>query len=343
MIGLVAARPRSQVRRVIARVTFRNFKALRATSLALGPFNLVIGPNGSGKTSLIESLERLRVLSKLESPPGSASAGGDGPEIEFQFEPPYEGIVVRLECVSDAMCNALRVIPPDAPGWPALREELGLIRHYVLDHEVMSEPSAARAGMALHPDGANLAGVLADLQRRAPDAFAGLTAELLRILPEFRSLELVAQVDGRIQFGLRLQEAGVLQADELSQGVLYLVGILALAFDPTTPRVLSIEEPDRGIHPRMLREIRDLLYRLCYPATAGLTRPPVQIVATTLSPYFIDLFREHPEEVVISQKQGRAARFERLSDRADLPELLREGSLGEMWFSGILGGVPEEK
>jgi hypothetical protein len=44
-----------------------------------------------------------------------------------------------------------------------------------------------------------------------------------------------------------------------------------------------------------------------------------------------------------SQKTGRAAILERLADRPDLPELLREGSLGEMWYSGILGGVPEER
>ena len=45
---------------------------------------------------------------------------------------------------------------------------------------------------------------------------------------------------------------------------------------------------------------------------------------------------------MISHKQGRAAHFERLSDRPDLADLLQEGSLGDMWFSGILGGVPEE-
>ena len=82
---------------------------------------------------------------------------------------------------------------------------------------------------------------------------------------------------------------------------------------------------------------------LSYPESFGSKRQAVQIVTTTHSPYFIDLFRDHPEEVVISQKHGRAAKFERLSDRKDLKELLREGSLGDMWFSGILGGVPEEK
>jgi predicted ATPase len=154
---------------------------------------------------------------------------------------------------------------------------------------------------------------------------------------------LVEDPAGGVEFGLRLVEDGFVPAPELSQGMLYLAGVLALAFDPDPPRVLCIEEVDRGIHPRMLREIRDALYRLSYPKSFGSDRRPVQIVTTTHSPYFIDLFRDHPEEVIISQKHGRAAHFERLADRPDLPELLREGSLGDMWFSGILGGVPEEK
>jgi predicted ATPase len=129
----------------------------------------------------------------------------------------------------------------------------------------------------------------------------------------------------------------------LSQGTLYLVAVLALAFDPAPPRVLCIEEVDRGIHPRMLREIRDALYRLSYPSAPSAGRRAVQIVTTTHSPYFIDLFRDHPEEVIISQKHGRAAQFERLIDRPNLTELMGEGSLGDMWFSGILGGLPEER
>jgi hypothetical protein len=91
-----------------------------------------------------------------------------------------------------------------------------------------------------------------------------------------------------------------------------------------------------------LREIRDALYRLSYPNSFNSTRRPVQVVTTSHSPYFIDLFRDHPEEIVISHKHGRAAHFSRLTDRQDLPELLREGSLGDIWYSGILGGVPEE-
>jgi predicted ATPase len=267
----------------------------------------------------------------------------DGPEMEFTFNAPYEGIVVRLGCVSETVCDVLRIEPAHAPGWPFLREELGTMRGYILDHKAMSAPSKRTDGAELRADGGNLAAVLANIRERAPDAFSALTEEMLRITGEFRSLELVEHPDGGVEFSLRLAENGVVTADELSQGTLYLLALLALTFDPDPPHVLCIEEIDRGIHPRTLREIRDALYRLSYPKSSGSDRRPVQIITTSHSPYFIDLFRDHPEEVVISHKRGRAAVFSRLSDRPDLPELLREGSLGDMWFSGILGGVPEER
>ena len=329
---------------MIASIAFRNFKALRNTHVPLLPFNLIIGPNGSGKTSLIEGLMRLRTLSRLPLASGDMPVQrSGGPQIEFHFTAPHDGMVVRLGCVSDSVCDTLHVEPPDATGWPGLRDEIGTIRSYVLEHEAMAKASSRRDRAELSPDGRNLAAALLHLRERAPESFSALTEELLRIMPEFRSLQLLEPAEDEVEFALRLTEGAVVPAAELSQGMLYLVGVLTLAFDPDPPRVLCIEEVDRGIHPRTLREIRDALYRLCYPKSFGSNRRPVQIVTTSHSPYFIDLFREHPEEVVISEKHGREARFTRLSDRKDLSELLREGSLGDMWYSGILGGVPEER
>lgn len=329
---------------MIASVAFRNFRALRNTSLALTPFNLVIGPNGSGKTSLIEAVLRLRTLAKLPlSPETNPTRKHAGPEIDFRFTAPHEAITARLGCVSDDVCDLLQIVPANAPGWPDLRKEIGGVRGYVLDHSVMGGPALRKNGGELASDGANLAAVYATLRDEAPDAFTGLSAELLRIMPEFRSVELATAADEHVELGLRLAEGGLVRADELSQGMLYMLAVLALAFDPTPPTVLCIEEIDRGIHPRTLREVRDALYRLSHPESFGLKRPPTQIITTSHSPYFIDLFREHPEEVVISHKHGRAARFQRLNERTDLADLLREGSLGDMWFSGILGGVPEQE
>jgi predicted ATPase len=334
-----------QLGRVIASVAFRNFKALRATSLELAPFNLVIGPNGSGKTSLIQALLQLRTLSKLplaQSEP-AARAKPNSPEISFKFSPPFHTIEARLSCASETVCDLLHVKSDQPKAWEELKSGLSRMRSFVFDHVAMALPAARPTGEILVANGANLAAVLARRREQAPGEFTRLESETRRLFPEFSGFVFTTLPDDTVEFALTLADgSGSVPASNLSQGMLYALGVLTLAYDPAPPSVLCLEEIDRGIHPRMLREIRDALYRLSYPASFGENRQPVQVIATTHSPYFLDLFREHPEEVVISHKRGNEAHFARLTDRADLPDLLREGSLGDMWFSGILGGVPEE-
>jgi predicted ATPase len=331
---------------VIASVAFRNYKALRGARLALQPFNLLIGPNGSGKTSLIQALMRLQSLAAAPTPARSkrapASRAGS-PELVFGFTKPYAALRVRLRCISEVSCDLLEVTPAKARNWPALRRALGKICAYHFDHRSMFQPGARGDGAELTANGGNLAAVLHRLQAEAPSAFAQLQGELVRIIPEFGRIEFSAPSLAQIEFALRLADGSELvRAEDLSQGTLYVLGMLAVVFDPDPPPVVCLEEIDRGIHPRLLREVRDLLYRLSYPAAFGDKRAPVQVIATTHSPYLLDLFREHPEEIVITYKHGNSAGFERLADRTDLKELLSEGSLGDMWFSGILGGVPDE-
>ncbi|MBI5769964.1 MAG: AAA family ATPase [Verrucomicrobia bacterium] len=326
---------------MIASIAFRNFKALRNTSLRLAPFNLLIGPNGSGKTSLIQSLLHLRGLAKLPVDETARSGKSGHPEIVFKFAAPHDKVAARMGCVSDFVCDLLQVTPAGTAQWKSLRDDLVRTRSYLFDHYAMAMPAARDSGAVLAGNGGNLAAVLAHMEARHPGAFAALVGECVRILPEFAGIELTG--GPQVSLVMQLTDGGRVPAENLSQGTLYALGVLGLAFDPMPPGILCIEEIDRGIHPRLLREVRDALYRLSYPQSFGLAQRPVQIIATTHSPYLLDLFRDHPEEIVLANKRGTEAQFERLADRPDIAELLREGSLGDMWFSGILGGVPEER
>jgi len=333
---------------MITAVQFRNFKALRSAALRLEPFNLFIGPSGSGKTSFIQALLKLRSLAGLSATPAKELEGKkpEGPQIDFHFAPPLDKVRVTLACTSDDLvCNALAVDHPPGPEgegqWAAVRQQLRGIRAFLFDHYAMAVPAKRSDSAELASNAANLAAVLAERRAREPGAMAHLEAGFCRILPEFSGLDFRDAGDGRVELLAQLADGGeALAAEDLSQGTLYLLAILCLAHDPHPPGLICIEEADRGVHPRLLREVRDAFYRLSHPLPGD--RAPVQVLATTHSPYLLDLFREHPEEIVMANKQGNAATFERLSDRADLLELMKDTNLGDLWYSGILGGVPGE-
>jgi len=197
--------------------------------------------------------------------------------------------------------------------------------------------------MDLARNGGRLAGVLDQLRDGAPERFEALNDELGRWLPEFDRILFDLPEANKRAFQLRTREGQhKIAANELSQGTLLSLAMLALVYLPDPPSVLCLEEPDRGIHPRLLRQVQDALYRLSYPEEHGEKREPTQVVATTHSPVMLDLYRERPEEIVIANKIGQDVTFERLIDQPNIEEILGDAHLGEIWYTGILGGVPLE-
>jgi predicted ATPase len=115
---------------------------------------------------------------------------------------------------------------------------------------------------------------------------------------------------------------------------------LTLAYLPNPPKIVAFEEPEHGVHPRLLENIQEAMYRLAYPENYGEDREPVQVIATTHSPYLLDLYKEHPEEIVIASKDEKGVHFERLVDQPHYKEVIQDAPLGEIWYTGVLGGVP---
>jgi predicted ATPase len=223
----------------------------------------------------------------------------------------------------------------------SLEKALANFRVFSFDPQALAAPVQMHRKAELQSDGSNLAAVLNSLSGREPERFEALNLELQRWLPEFDRVVFDFPDAGKTEFLLRTREGHhKFPARDLSHGTLFTIAFLTLAYLPTVPLVIGFEEPDRGIHPRLLREIKDGLYRLAFPKDYGEGRSAVQVIATTHSPYLLDLFKDHPEQIVIAQKDKRGAHFVRLSEMAHLAELLDGAPLGDIWFSGILGGVP---
>lgn len=339
---------------MIQSIQFKNFKALRDTQLSLSRFTVMIGPNGSGKSTAFQALQAIgqsgpSLYARFMTVGHPLSDAENLVEITLRWSSPSDTVMTEVRWTPDGHGSVRHLnvqtggVLPDKEQ-RIFKETLSGIRVYSLNPIAIANPVMLRPSIELGQDGGNLAGVLDHLRDRVPERFEELNKELARCIPEFDRMLFDTPYDGQRAFLLRTREGHhAIPAHDLSQGTLFALAILTLAYLPSPPSMVCLEEPDRGIHPRLLRDVQDALYRLSYPENYGEKRAPVQVITTTHSPYFLDLYRDHPEEVVIASKIGLEARFERLSERKDIAEILGDAPLGEVWYSGILGGVPAER
>ena len=351
---------------MIKSVQFKNFKVLRDATLPLSRFTLTVGPNGSGKSTALQALEAIahqnqwpfhKVASAELRPNGIPQQGAlirggeeippEGVAIVIRWEAPYEEVISTAGWTQDSLYslahkrNSRERIPRAEE--VALSEKLQRIRIYFLDPRSVAIPFPLQPNTELEQHGTYLVGVLDRLRDQGPEQFEALNEEVGRWFPEFDRILFDTLSEGRRVFLLRTRKGQhKIPANDLSQGTLLALTILTLGYLLEPPSLVGLEEPDRGIHPRLLRQIQDALYRLSYPENFGEKREPVQVIATTHSPYLLDLYKDHPEEIVIAQKTQDGAVFERLSEQPHIMEILGDAPLGDVWYSGVLGGVPTE-
>lgn len=339
----------------LSRLRFENFKALRDCTLELGRFNLLIGPNGSGKSTVLQALRLVRGLG-LGPRPGSPGVpygeivSAEAPrgalialEAEFidEANPEVASLHVRWGCGPGSGWTARIVGTSPTPasvvqwvqGW----------QFFSFDSVKIQQANTIAPAPSLDEQGGNLANVLHWLRDEYPDRFATIQEELRRCLPEFAAVLFKTVSNGVISIQLRIADCEkAVPASQLSQGTLITLALLTLGHLPEPPGLVCLEEPDRGLHPRLMRQVRDAIYRLAYPESCGETRPPVQVITTTHSPYFLDQFSEHPEEVILCEKSKTGVEFRCLAERKDILNAISDTALGEIWYSGVLGGVPTD-
>jgi predicted ATPase len=338
---------------MIESIHFRNFKALREATLPLGPFTLIVGPNGSGKSTAFQGLQALQCASTGSNPPTYAevlSAGVNADKrtwIEVGFR--WKGLRNRdisYRWLSNGWANSgdpLRIDSEIEAERMHIEHALRFLAIYGLEPKAIMAAAELEPNTVLASNGAGLVAVLDQLRDQTPERFHELNEELTRWMPEFDQFLFHTPKKGYRSLLLRTRIGQhAIPASHLSEGTLLTLAILTLSYLPNPPTIACFEEPDRGIHPRLLRRVQDALYRLVYPEASGEKREPIQVIATTHNPYFLDLFKDHPEEVVIASKKGLDATFQRVSEMSHINEILGGAPLGDIWYTGVLGGVPAE-
>jgi predicted ATPase len=328
-------------------IEFSNFRVLRDAKLPLNRFTLIVGANGSGKSTGLNSILSLRSPMEREFRQLRTAGVPDSEPVTLtaKWTEEKNDFLIKVRWDKNTHTRTQATFAPSNKNQPGNefrpRNALNRSRIFSLDANAIAQPVHLQPEIELAPNGANLAGVLDRLRDQNPERFDALNEQLGQWISEFDKILFETPGQGQRSISLRTREGKhAIKATDLSQGTLIALALLTIAYLPEPPSIVCLEEPDHGLHPRLLRDVRDALYRLAYPEGSQEKREPVQVIATTHNPYFLDLFREHPDEIVIAEKEGLEAKFTRLSDRADLEEILGDAPLSEVWYSGVLGGVP---
>ena len=157
--------------------------------------------------------------------------------------------------------------------------------------------------------------------RRVEEALCGMIPETEEIIPhiEGSEVEIWIKIKG-------LEEP--LKLSNISDGTLRLLAIITALYGGSS--LVALEEPENCIHPRLLETLMWLA-----------RDSPSQVIITTHSPYLLDHVK--PEEVYVVEKEGLETRVKKLSTSKEVEavkKFLEEGgTLGEAWYSGLMGGV----
>jgi predicted ATPase len=199
------------------------------------------------------------------------------------------------------------------------------------------KPNQVQGAPQLVESGENLVNVWATMPRVQRDKLARQFCELVPIFSD---------VDERPTSGwyheLRFRDRWRdvwFAPNEVSDGSILTLAFLVLTQSLSDLDVLAVEEPEHGIHPYLVQRVIALLRDI---ATGKFERT-VQVVVATQSPVVLDAAQ--PEEVrFISRDEatGETTISEAPTGTEDWRAAYDEysQSLGALWLSGSLGGVP---
>jgi predicted ATPase len=302
---------------MIETLHIENFRCLRDVNMSLRPLTVFVGANASGKSSAFAALQ-------------STWDERDAWQLDV-------ACTIRLRLVHDSEGGQTRergkgMTQPEGIWWPTtqvLQLDLGQLRSQVLLQE----------SRLLTTNGSGLANLFATLTRREQDQVA---KHFCSLVPMFQDVAVRPSSGGYQRFVWQDRWKSNLwyEPQQVSDGTLLILAYLLLPFQTPAPDLVAIEEPERGLHPFLLGELITALRKL---ATGELGTKPVQIILATHS---ADLL-EHvdPSEVRFfhrRQDTGETVVREAPTGNPGWPKLLREydNSLGDLWLSGGLGGVP---
>lgn len=306
----------------IDHVEFHNFRCLRDVSLRLGQLTALVGANATGKSTVLRGMQQHFV--------------GVTPAESWQRSTADE--LHRVVSLSDGRRylqgasarprgTMLEAVPPYAR------------QHLHLSVDALRGENRVQEETRLAEDGSNLTNMFATLPRRVRDQLA---AEFCRFVPVFSDVDARPSLQSgqhRLVFQDRWREKVWYDPQEVSDGTMLMLAFLLLQYQTVSPDLITLEEPERGLHPYLMQQLVTLLRGI---ASGTIGPRAIQILLATHSAELLEHLQ--PEEVRFLSRgdDGAVAVEEAPVNDPDWRIVYDEyqRSLGGLWLSGNLGGVP---
>jgi predicted ATPase len=300
---------------MLSEVTIRQFRCLKVVSVPLQPLTVLIGANDTGKSSFLAALDLL-----LKGSRGSGFSKLDRwrdsgyPHVQGRWAGSPISREFPNKWVGGEVGNPLSLLLPSAgPGMV----------------------SQGRPGVpALHPAGGGVPSLVDYFLRRDRERFFSFVETLKERIPGLEDVEVETPDPSQRRLDLVIDGGLRIPADQASAGVRLLMFFVALAHHPSPPKVILLEEPENGLHPRRLGYIVKLLRDLSQGAFGSLEVPHAsQVILTTHSPYLLDEIDPTTEQVLVFSRQADGSRTAAPVDTERLKTFLDDFKLGEVWFN----------
>ena len=185
----------------------------------------------------------------------------------------------------------------------------------------------------LRPDGSNLAAFLHLLRQRHDDAYGLIVRTVQQVAPFFVDFDLDPLELSPDKIRLQWKHAGsdaYWDVSSLSSGTLRFIALATLFLQPDQykPTVITVDEPELGLHPYAITLLASLLKRASIDT---------QVIVSTQSSLLLDHFG--PEDVVVAERIDGSTKLNRL-EASELEAWLEDYSMGQLWEKNILGGRP---
>jgi predicted ATPase len=206
--------------------------------------------------------------------------------------------------------------------------------HDTSDQSHMRSRSDLRGPPYLYADGGNVAAHLRLLREKQPECYQRVVETVHLVFPFFKDFVLEPDNGGGNFVMLRWKAVGSAEYDfgphQISDGTLRFIALATLLLQPHEwlPRLITIDEPELGLHPYAIKILASLIQD-----AANFT----QIIVATQSAALVD--QVEPGDVIVVDMVDGASNFERQS-REKLKEWLDEYRLSELWEMNVIGGRP---